>query len=134
MPYTYDYPRPALTVDIIVLNSVNNKNYLLLIERKNDPFKNYWALPGGFVDLNEDLQTAAIRELKEETNLNIKKLDQFKTYGTPKRDPRGHTVSVVFYSKNNNLEQVALAGDDAKNLKWFDINNLPKLAFDHKIY
>ena len=132
MSYTYDYPRPALTVDIIVLNTNNNQNYLLLIERKNEPFKNCWALPGGFVDQNEDLHASAVRELKEETNLNIQNLNQFKTYGTPKRDPRGHTVSVVYYSKNNNLKQTALAGDDAKNLKWFNLNNLPELAFDHK--
>ncbi len=128
MIYTYAYPRPAVTVDII---TIKNREYILLIERKNHPFKNSWALPGGFVDIDEDIDTAAYRELKEETSIHDISLNQFRTFGEPGRDPRGRTISIVYYGDLYNTNQNIKACDDAKNLKWFPFNNLPELAFDH---
>ena len=117
-----------VTVDIIVLNS-EQKN-ILLIQRKNEPFKGMWALPGGFVDENEDLETAAHRELLEETSIKVTKLSQVGAFGKPGRDPRQHTVSIAFVGIS--AEDVIIkAADDAKDARWFDKNNLPDLAFDH---
>lgn len=133
MNYSYKYARPAVTTDIILLKELNLEIYILLIKRLNNPYKNHWALPGGFVDENENLIDAAKRELKEETNINNISLNQFKTYGEPGRDPRGHTISIVYYSI---LKQTILdtkAGDDAKEVKWFNIKQLPELAFDHAV-
>ena len=129
-PYTYKYPRPALTVDMIVIRNVNSGTEILLIQRLNPPFQDQWALPGGFVDMNETLEQAAARELAEETGLTGVVLTQFKAFSTLNRDPRGHTISVIFtglVSKDSN----AFAGDDAKNVCWFNISELPSLAFDH---
>ena len=132
MIYTYAYPRPAVTVDIIVTKSVANNSQILLIERKHEPFKNQWALPGGFVDIDEEIDDAAYRELKEETSISGITLKQFQTFGKTGRDPRGRTISIVYYGNPDNPNFKAKAGDDAKNLGWFDINRLPQLAFDHK--
>lgn len=131
MIYTYTYPRPSVTVDIIVFKIDNNKKQILLIERKNPPFKNEWALPGGFIDMDEDIETAAYRELKEETSINDIKLSQMRTFGKPGRDPRGRTISVVYWGQLENTGQKIQAGDDAKNLQWFSTKKLPELAFDH---
>lgn len=123
-------PHIFLTVDIILTRKLNSKSEVLLIQRLNEPFKNKWALPGGFVDKGEDLEPAAKRELLEETSISIKSLSQFKTYGKPGRDPRGDTVSVVFYAEvNENV--IAQAADDAKDVSWFPMDDLPELAFDH---
>lgn len=130
MSYIYEYPRPMVTVDAIVIKENAETKKVLLIKRLNNPFKDFWALPGGFVDADEDLKQAAIRELKEETSLNINTLKQFAAYGSPGRDPRGHSVSIVYFAKVSE-ELNAMAGDDAKELAWFDINDLPSLAFDH---
>lgn len=129
MIYTYAYPRPSVTVDIIIISE--NKDYILLIERGNEPFKNQWALPGGFVDMDEDIEISAYRELKEETSISDIELDQFRAYGKPGRDPRGRTISIVYFGILKNDQQDIAAGDDAKNLQWFNINKLPELAFDH---
>lgn len=118
-----------VTVDIVLWNT--NRTEILLIKRKNNPFKDCWALPGGFVDENEDLELAAKRELKEETNVDVQDLRQIGAFGKPGRDPRGHMVSVA-YSAVLNCSQEIKAFDDAKEVKWFTINELPKLAFDHK--
>lgn len=131
MSYTYDYPRPAVTVDMIVWRRAGEGLQILLIERGHNPFKGTYALPGGFVDLNENLADAAYRELLEETGINNLLLKQFYTFGDKGRDPRGHTVSVVFAGCL--LQQAeATAGDDAASLAWFPIDKLPPLAFDHK--
>ncbi len=131
MPFTYEYPRPMVTVDIIFINIVKNK--ILLIERGREPYKNYWALPGGFVDMDEELEDAAYRELKEETNVDNISLSQFKTYGTLGRDPRGRTISIIYYAITEKDGITAKAGDDAAKAEWFDIKSLPKLiAFDHR--
>jgi len=131
MIYTYAYPRPALTVDIIVINK-DDMDKILLIKRKNEPFKDFWALPGGFIDIDEELTESALRELQEETGISDIKLRQFGTYGKLGRDPRGRTISVVYYGYLTNYNQDIMANDDAKDLDWFSLNNLPALAFDHK--
>lgn len=128
MPYI---PHIFLTVDIILTRQFNSKSEVLLIQRLNEPFKNNWALPGGFVDKGEDLEPAAKRELLEETSISIKSLTQFKTYGKPERDPRGDTVSVVFYGDVKE-DVIAQAADDAKDVRWFPMDSLPELAFDHE--
>ena len=131
MPFTYEYPRPSVCVDIIVLYKKEAQTFILLIERKYPPFENCWALPGGFIEMNETLEQSALRELKEETGIELSSLKQFATYGNPGRDPRARTISVIYYTV---LEKqiTTLAGDDAKNTKWVNIKELPNLAFDHK--
>ena len=131
MSYTYEYPRPAVTTDTILIFRTNNLSYILLIERKYDPFCEYWALPGGFVEMDEDLETACARELKEETGISGIKLTQFHTFGEVNRDPRGRTISVVYWSVIDQIIEPE-GGDDAAQAKWFPLNNLPLLAFDHK--
>lgn len=130
-PYTYEFPRPMVTVDCIVIRSDNDKKEVLLIRRGKEPFLGCWALPGGFVDKDEDLPDAAFRELKEETGIECQTLKQFFTYGTPGRDPRGHTISVVFWALVP-FNTTILPGDDAAHANWFPVNNLPPMAFDHE--
>ena len=119
-----------MTVDILLIRQIEDTIELLLIQRLKDPFKDCWALPGGFVDKGEDLIEAAKRELEEETSVKTDKLDQFKAYGKPDRDPRGHTVSIVFHGVVSEDVEIK-AQDDAKSVKWFNIEQLPVLAFDH---
>ncbi|MDA3867814.1 MAG: NUDIX hydrolase [Salinivirgaceae bacterium] len=131
MNYTYEYPRPAATTDMIIVTR-EAPHKLLLIQRKNPPFQGQWALPGGFLDENETLETCAYRELKEETNIEGIILNQFKTYSEPGRDPRGRTISTVFWgTAPSKIAQTAEAADDAASLDWFALDNLPRLAFDH---
>ena len=131
MSYTYKYPCPALTVDCIVFQKTQSGFEVLLIKRKNPPFQNKWAFPGGFVDMDEELHIAAARELKEETNLSEIELKQLKTVGTIGRDPRGRTVSVIYWGISKTNENKVFGGDDASIAKWFPINKIPALAFDH---
>ncbi len=119
-----------LTVDAVIFKTINNNLNLLLIKRKNEPFQNAWALPGGFVEEHEDIDSAAARELLEETQITVDKLTQLKAFGKPFRDPRNHVVSVAYYGFATQ-DTVAIASDDAKEAKWFSVNELPKLAFDH---
>ncbi|HJN05373.1 MAG TPA: NUDIX hydrolase [Bacteroidales bacterium] len=128
--YTYKYPRPALTVDMMVTRNVSSGIEILLIQRLNPPFQNQWALPGGFVDMEETLEHAASRELAEETGLTDIVLSQFKAFSTLGRDPRGHTISVIFTGLASK-DSIVRAGDDAKNVSWFSVDKLPSLAFDH---
>lgn len=120
-----------VSVDNIIVKKNNDGFHILLIKRKNDPDMGCWALPGGFVDENEALELAAKRELKEETNLENIELKQFAAYGDPGRDPRGHVVSIIYYCDNFTSSVEVKAGDDASELAWFNLNNLPSLAFDH---
>ncbi len=117
-PFTYEYPRPAVTVDIAVFSRRDGELSVLLIERKHDPFKGAWALPGGFVDDNEALVDAALRELREETGLVGLALAQVGAFGDPGRDPRGHTVSVAFVTQTDAATAGVEAGDDAAKAEW----------------
>jgi len=132
MSCTYPFPRPAVTVDIIIFRLSNDSPELLLIERGNDPYKGQWALPGGFVDKDEALEHAAARELEEETGLTNILLTQMHTFGNPGRDPRGHTIAVVYVGYLTD-EAEAKAGDDAARVEWFKIDQLPPMAFDHNM-
>lgn len=127
MNYT---PKIFVTVDVVLFRKMNSSYEILLIQRLNDPFKDYWALPGGFVDENEELETAAKRELFEETDIQLFQVKQIKAYGNPNRDPRHHTISVAFTGEIDSLAE-AKAKDDAKAVKWFSLDELPALAFDH---
>jgi 8-oxo-dGTP diphosphatase len=130
MSYTYEHPRPALTVDIVLFANIIDALSILLIQRKHPPFKGMWALPGGFVDMDETLEQAAIRELEEETGVSGAALEQFYVFDAIDRDPRQRIISVVFVSVVN-AEPGIKAGDDASEAKWFNILELPNLAFDH---
>ncbi|MDP2114385.1 MAG: NUDIX hydrolase [Bacteroidota bacterium] len=127
--YSYSYPRPAVTVDAIL---ISKQNSVLLIERGREPFKGKWALPGGFIDMEEQLETACMRELEEETGIRISELKQFKAFGAVDRDPRHRTISVIFYAFTED-EIIAQAGDDAAKAQWFPLDQLPELAFDHQL-
>lgn len=127
--FGYDYPRPALTVDVVLATREQHPR-VLLIRRGKDPFKGRWALPGGFVDENERLIDAAKRELVEETGVEIGELVQLYTAGDPGRDPRGWTVSVVFLARVAD-PPAAAAADDASEVRWFPLHQPPEMAFDH---
>ncbi|MBN1822399.1 MAG: NUDIX hydrolase [Prolixibacteraceae bacterium] len=128
--YSYKYPRAALTVDAIVITSKSDLPEILLIQRGNEPFKNMWALPGGFIDMDETLEKACKRELLEETGLKTGRLIQFKTYDAINRDPRHRTITVVYYTFIEKTEEVK-GDDDAVKAGWFPLTGLPPLAFDH---
>ncbi len=130
MSYTYKYPRPAVTVDMLVFKKTTEGLQLLLIQRDRNPFQGFWAIPGGFMDMDETLEAAAQRELKEETGLQNIVLQQLKAYSAIDRDPRHRTISVAFTGFLTDNQSVK-AGDDAQNAQWFPIHNLPPLAFDH---
>ncbi|ELR70486.1 Putative 8-oxo-dGTPase [Fulvivirga imtechensis AK7] len=124
-----------VTADAVVFGKENSKcGYLLLIERKNEPFQQCWAFPGGFVEDDEDLRLAAARELEEETGLKISedKFRQVGAWGTPGRDPRGRTVTIVFTAEVDINDHQLQAADDASDVKWWPLDKLPKLAFDHQ--
>jgi len=122
--------RIFLTVDIVLFRKLDLETQILLIKRKNEPFKEHWALPGGFVDEGEDIECAALRELKEETSIELFTLKQLGAFGKPNRDPRSHVVSIAYFAFVSS-NTVAIANDDAKEAEWFYCNDLPKLAFDH---
>lgn len=128
--FTYEYPHPALTVDV-VLATREPRPRVLLIQRKKDPFAASWALPGGFVEEDEKLADAARRELKEETGLDVDDIEQLYTAGDPGRDPRGWTVSLVYLARVDAKRLKPVAADDAKAVAWFPLDKLPNLAFDH---
>lgn len=131
MSYTYDYPRPMVTADILLLRFCQEEIECLLIRRKNDPFAGKWALPGGFVEIDEDLLPGARRELREETGLADIPLFQLFAAGKPGRDPRGRTLTVLFGGILSPPYPQIKAGDDARRAEWFPIEKLPPLAFDH---
>jgi len=129
--YTYEYPRPAVTTDCAIFHKTGETTEILLIERGNNPYKGCWALPGGFLNPDETLEQCAARELDEETGIKDIELTQLHAFSSLDRDPRGRTVSVVFYAVTES-KPIAKAGDDAAKAKWFPIDELPPLAFDHK--
>jgi 8-oxo-dGTP diphosphatase len=128
-------PKPSVTVDVVVVASVGGRRKVLLIQRLRPPFEGCWALPGGHVERDEPLKAAARRELREETGLELAHLEQLHTFGDPGRDPRGWTISVAYLALLSEEEKEALqpqAGSDAGAAGWFDLENLPALAFDHE--
>jgi 8-oxo-dGTP diphosphatase len=128
--YAYDYPRPAVTVDVALVT--RSKPYrVLLVRRKYPPFAGRWALPGGFIEMDETLEESVRREIKEETGLSLGRLEQLQTFGDPGRDPRGRVVSVVFLARTANDRLAARAGDDAAEVGWHLLGKPPALAFDH---
>lgn len=128
--YTYTYPRPMVTVDTVIFAGAREDRRVALIRRKHEPFAGLWALPGGFLDMDETLEAAAARELREETGLSRIALTQFHTFGDPGRDPRGRSISVAYYG---HIPECAVlhAADDAAEAEWFPVENLPPVAFDH---
>jgi len=132
MPHTYEFPRPALTVDCVVFG-LDEQNLLkvMLIKRNLTPFRDEWALPGGFVRIGESLESAAMRELHEETGIEKVFLEQLYTFGDLNRDPRDRVVTVAYYALVNLAEQKIQAQTDASAAAWFAISDLPPLAFDH---
>lgn len=133
MPYTYEYPRPAVTVDAAVFRIYNNEPQILLIKRANAPFQGMWAIPGGFIEMDETLDKAAKRELEEETGLKDISLKQYGVYGEPNRDPRHRTISIAFAGILPDNKITAKAADDAAEFHWFHVDHLPVLAFDHSL-
>ncbi len=131
MLYTYEYPRPMVTVDIAVFCKFGEEQKVLLIQRGKHPYEGSWALPGGFIEMEEKVVDSAYRELEEETCLTGVELEQFKTYGDPGRDPRGRTISVVYFGFTSSDNADVIGADDAKNAEWFSLEELPLLAFDH---
>src|SRR5689334_1528815 len=131
MAYTYQYPRAALTVDCVVFGFDEGDLKVLLIERGLEPFKGRWALPGGFVRVDETLDEAARRELEEEAGLKNVFLEQLYTFGAVGRDPRERVVSVAYYALVKLSDHRAKAATDAAHAEWFPISKTPKLAFDH---
>ncbi len=131
MAYCYEYPHPALTTDIVVFQIEDRMLKVLLIKRGQDPHKGKWALPGGFVDIDEELDACAKRELEEETGISGMYLEQLYTFGAPQRDPRERIVSVAYFAVLRGTAN-ARAASDAAQAKWFDLSRLPRLAFDHR--
>lgn len=131
MNFSYQYPRPAVTVDCAIFTKIKELWNILLIERANLPYKGFWALPGGFLDINETIEQCAFRELSEETGLRDIRLSQLHVFSAVDRDPRGRIISVLFYGMVHTEQINAKAGDDAKKIQWFPLNDLPHLAFDH---
>ena len=121
------YKNPSITADGILMKD----NKILLVQRKNEPFKGKWALPGGFVEYGEKTEDTVVREVFEETGLKTKIRELAGVYSDPKRDPRGHTITVAYVLEmsGGRLE----AGDDASDVKFFKVNKLPVLSFDHKV-
>ena len=125
--YSYRFPRPAVAVDIVLLS---REGGVLLIKRKADPFKGRWALPGGFMEIDETLADAAARELEEETGITGVEMRQLRAFDEPGRDPRGRTISIVFTGTVNGRPEPK-PGDDAAEARWHELDSLPPTAFDH---
>lgn len=124
--------KPSVTVDIVIFTIQNDNLEVLLIKRKASPYKDSWAIPGGFIHVGETLEEAALRELKEETGVSEVYLEQLYTFGTPERDPRKRVITVSYYALVSSEKLEPQAGSDAREVKWHCLNNLPELAFDHK--
>jgi 8-oxo-dGTP diphosphatase len=128
--YCYDHPRPGVTVDIVLVTRETDPR-VLLIRRKDDPFAGSWAIPGGFVEMDETLEAAARRELREETGLQVEELEQLHAFGDPGRDPRGRTISVAYLGRVDAAKLKPKAADDAAEVGWHSLRQPPPLAFDH---
>ena len=120
-----------LTIDALIFSKAGEHLQILLIERGFEPFKGMWAFPGGFIEDNEDLETAALRELQEETGLRLQEMTQLLTFGKPGRDPRGRTVSVIYYAIIDAKDHNVKGGDDAAAAMWVNVKDITEMAFDH---
>ena len=130
--YIYEWPRPMVTVDAVVFRCSAGMTEVLLINRGKEPYKGKWAVPGGFIEIDEELEDAVARELQEETGLTGVELQQMRTFGRCGRDPRGRQISIAFTGIATEGHDKVRPGDDAAQARWFDIENLPEdLAFDH---
>lgn len=131
--YVYEWPRPMVTVDAAIFGFFAGKAKLLLVNRKWEPYKGCWAIPGGFIEIDEELEDAVARELEEETGLVNIELEQMRTFGRVGRDPRGRQITVVFMGIAGKGQKRVRGGDDAAEARWFDIERLPEnMAFDHR--
>jgi 8-oxo-dGTP diphosphatase len=129
--YCYEYPRPAVTVDIVVVTRERHPR-VLLIRRKAQPFAGVWAVPGGFIEIDEPLEAAARRELKEETGIAVERIEQLGAFGDPERDPRGRTISIAYLAQVDWTQVHPHADDDAAEVGWHLLSHPPPLAFDHE--
>ena len=129
--FTYPYPRPMVTVDAVVFTIRDGHLEVLLIKRGHEPFMGMWALPGGFVEMDEDLETAAARELAEETGVTGVRLEQFQTFGAVHRDPRGRLLTVAYVGLVDWRSVAPCGQDDAADAAWMPVVDLPQLATDH---
>lgn len=127
-----DYERPSVTTDIIIFSIIDDELKVLLVKRDVNPFKGKWALPGGFVKMDEDLEQGAKRELQEETGVKDAYLEQLYTFGDVKRDPRGRVITVAYFALINSEKVKLKATTDVSEAKWFPVLGLPKPAFDHQ--
>ena len=127
--YHYKYPHPSVTTDCVVFGFDGHSLKILLIERGGEPYKGCWAFPGGFLEMNESAEEGAKRELMEETGLKTVCVKQFHAFSAPDRDPRERVLTIAYYSLVRMSEVQGM--DDAKQAKWFPLNEVPKLAFDH---
>ena len=133
MPYTYPYPKPAVTVDCVVFGYAGSSALkVLLIQRKLSPFKGIWALPGGFVRMEESVDEAARRELREETGVEGVFLEQLYTFGAVGRDPRDRVISIAYYALIHLNSQILQAASDASSAAWFELASVGDIAFDHR--
>ena len=129
--YTYPYPRPMVTVDAVVFTLIETRLAVLLIKRGRPPFLGMWALPGGFLDMNEELEDAAARELAEETGVAGVRLEQFQTFGAVHRDPRGRVITIAYVGFTDHRAHAPKAADDAADVCWMPVCDLPRLSADH---
>ncbi|MBI4558452.1 MAG: NUDIX hydrolase [Candidatus Hydrogenedentes bacterium] len=129
--YRYAFPRPMVSADAVVFTRRHRRLEVLLVKRKNEPFAGCWALPGGFVEMEETIEEAVRRELEEETGVSQVRLRQFCTFGDPGRDPRGRSITIAYVGVTDWRRHTPKADDDAAEAAWFPVNDLPQLAFDH---
>ena len=132
MGFTYNFPRPAVTTDTLVFRWGDHCIEVLLIKRKKEPYLGFWALPGGFLEIEETPEDGAMRELREETGLDIEVLKEVGTFGEIDRDPRGRTITIAFYTFINQTGPMPVAKSDAVEIGWTSVKELPEMAFDHK--
>ncbi len=130
--YSYDYPHPAVTTDVVIFSIRDNQLKLLLIKRGGNPYQGKWALPGGFVNPDESLDDGARRELREETGLSGVFLEQLYTFGNPERDPRERVITVAYYALISSDQISLCAATDAEAVGWFAMDEFSELAFDHE--
>ena len=131
MTYTYEHPHPAVTTDVVIFTLAADSLKVLLVRRAHAPFEDQWALPGGFVEIGEDLEVCALRELEEETGVTGVFLEQLYTFGAPRRDPRERVITVAYYALVPMDRLHLRAASDAREVAWFQCDALPGLAFDH---